>query len=349
MSNKALTWCWDAAEAGLIDSSGAVHVLAVLADHGTDHAGEDWTCFPSVKRIMARTRLSQSAVERHLKWLVAERWISRAPLPNRKRDDEDKGLFLYTLHRGRALEPVGDLPTGEADDLSAICERPVGNLEPTCRQFDGSPTPPNKDYPSGNPQGTNSLSGARALEEAGSPDFEGLPGDRARRAQADRTEAAYRRLAEAWLKRQPGRVRDDRARMAFSAAIAEGEDADTIASGGMLFLAESPDAKPPRLPHLDGWIKGKLWRGFEPKEGSASEAADAGAPRFDGPAEVVGRVIAVKGRDWFVSWIARCGWDEANRAIVARGDFSADRIRRELRGLLGELKICVIVRKAEAA
>ncbi len=64
MSNAAMNYVDDHASPEM--GSGAFFVLFRLADHATDHSGEDWTCFPSVGRLQAKTHLSRATVERHL-------------------------------------------------------------------------------------------------------------------------------------------------------------------------------------------------------------------------------------------------------------------------------------------
>jgi hypothetical protein len=97
MSNKALTWAFEAK----IDNVGAKFVLVALADHASDHAGEDWTCWPGLERLMEFTSMPTRTVERHLSWLVAEGWITReAPRDRRGRVK----ARIYRLVRARAIQ-----------------------------------------------------------------------------------------------------------------------------------------------------------------------------------------------------------------------------------------------------
>lgn len=98
MSNAAMSCAWEADDRPR--ASGALFVLIVLADHASDHSGENWGAFPSVGRICERTELSRGAVERHLKALEAAGWITRK---RRVRPDGKLGIYDYTLHR-RAAE-----------------------------------------------------------------------------------------------------------------------------------------------------------------------------------------------------------------------------------------------------
>jgi len=81
-------------------------------------------------------------------------------------DWEDNGLFTYTLHRARAQRPVGELPTGEGDDLSAICTRPVGGRPGAGRRGVAHRGPP-PERPVGHPQPIRMDRLFRELERGG--------------------------------------------------------------------------------------------------------------------------------------------------------------------------------------
>lgn len=110
MSNRALTWAF---EADL--DSGRKFVLVALADHAADHSGEDWTCFPSTARLVAQTGMSVSTVERHLKGLWRDGWLSRA---RRRRKDGTLGIYDFTLHRD--VERRAELRDARTDRKSVV-------------------------------------------------------------------------------------------------------------------------------------------------------------------------------------------------------------------------------------
>jgi helix-turn-helix protein len=361
VSDEAVKWASDQ----VCPSGRAKDVLKFFARHA-DEEGVAWAAIPTIAEDM---QMSERQAQRLVRDLVNAGFM--APTGKFKY----RNIPFYAL----ALEREGALAAVRAARRAALIEaRKLGRTSPVEKRANGDvdvtvglwgvgangDTGVTVENANGDIRDANGdmgvtqrrvdeeegyiFEGAQALEDAGSPDFEGLPGDTARRAAAETAEAGYRRLSGRWIEVAPGRVDDPKARMAFSAQLAEGEEADIVVGGGLRFLAESPDAKSGRVPMLHTWLAGKRWRGFEPKAGSAEGGAAAAAPTFDGPAELLSAVAAIKDRDWFVSYLAQCGWDEAARAIVAPRQFTADRIAGDLRALLAEHRINVIVRKAAA-
>lgn len=108
MSNAAMTWAWRQP----IDNSGAKFVLVALADHASDNAGEDWTCFPSAERLMAFTSQPSRTLERNIAWLEAEGWITRETPRNQR---GRMRVRSYVLHRDR-VGPRAAAPTDAAPD-----------------------------------------------------------------------------------------------------------------------------------------------------------------------------------------------------------------------------------------
>jgi DNA-binding transcriptional ArsR family regulator len=78
-----------------IPNCGAKLLLIALAEHASDHNGEDWTCFPSIDRLKEWTSLSDSSVTRHLAWLEEEGWISK----ERRKVQGRLAGYTCTLHR----------------------------------------------------------------------------------------------------------------------------------------------------------------------------------------------------------------------------------------------------------
>ena len=172
--------------------------------------------------------------------------------------------------------------------------------------------------------------------------------DRKKQEAHDRAEAAYRLLEGHWLRVAPGRVAEDAARLAFSAAIADGTDPALIAACGMRFLGESPDAKASKVAMLHRWLGDKRWRGWEPKAEAAAapgNLAPAAGTWRGGDAACVEAVLRDKAPEWVAAWIdSAATGTRRSVTIVAPLGLVRDRIDRELGRLLGEHSISVVVR-----
>jgi hypothetical protein len=278
VSNRALTWAFEAP----LDS-GPKFVLVALADHAADHSGEDWTCFPSTARLVAQTGASTSTVERHLKLLEREGWISRT---RRRRKDGTLGIYDFTLHRdverraelaeARASRPPVNLTCGEGAG-------PPVKLEPTTRQNGASP--PVKltgQEPLGEPLEEPSTTGAR---EAGSEGFEGA--------------------VAAWP--ESGRKRTDwrQGRAAWAWACGQVEP-------GRLFAAVTRCAADPEIaggdfgwPGLHTWLSGERWRFYL----GGPEGGEAAAGGWAGPAGLREAVVAANGEAFCRVALDKAGWD----------------------------------------
>lgn len=84
--------------------SGRKFVALALANF----ADENWSCFPSVKKISAWTCLSDKAVRDHLDALEEGGFIVRK---RDRRDDGTLGVYLYVIQR--QISPVADFASGE--------------------------------------------------------------------------------------------------------------------------------------------------------------------------------------------------------------------------------------------
>jgi len=92
MGVYAVQWAFQAP----IPSPGAKFLLVALAEHARDGGDDGWTCFPSIKRLSKWTAQGERTIERHLGWLIADGWISRA---SRRRKRHGESAYFYTLHR----------------------------------------------------------------------------------------------------------------------------------------------------------------------------------------------------------------------------------------------------------
>ena len=88
MSVRASSWAWEQRTA----NSGTKLVLLALADH----AGEDFTCFPSSGRIAAKTGLSERTVREYLEDLAEAGVISK--MRRQRRQNGTLGTWLYRLN-----------------------------------------------------------------------------------------------------------------------------------------------------------------------------------------------------------------------------------------------------------
>lgn len=140
---------WKAGDAP--EDPGPMWLLVILADHSNNRDDEDWTAFPSVEKLMKRSRFGRSAVEGHLKTLVTLGWISRK---RRSLPGGRKGIYDYELHgdpafRARlkaaraAIVEAGQKPSGEAKDADHPCVKithgPCPNSEPAMPEIHAPP------------------------------------------------------------------------------------------------------------------------------------------------------------------------------------------------------------------
>jgi hypothetical protein len=319
MSLAAQEWAYNS---GVV--SGARFVLVVLADHAGDQKGEDWTCYPGMTRLSEKTGLSVESVERHLKMLVKQGWISRKRRPGRTRDT---GVYLYTLHRDRrrglpvnltddrAAEPSVNLTVGGEGDHPSKFDQPSVNLTPTTRQNDSiPPDPPYTAEPPENPHLTRAGVGAGA----GDGVFGQVLGEWVAAARTSRTDPEA--AAERWAELVDGGV----------------SDAD-LAAAARAALAEDLDFKRRGPPGLQRWLGEKkfvAWLGRGP-------AAVAERTRF-ADETVRCAIVGAKGEGWAASWLDPAGWDAGRREISPRTQTAVLTLRRDASGVLQRLGVKVV-------
>lgn len=158
----------------------------------------------------------------------------------------------------------------------------------------------------------------------------------------------FDRVSGEWSKADPDRVAPPVDWRAWQRACGNIEPR-ALEAAALRYLAESGDVKRRRCKAFAVWLAEERWVGWL-GEPPVEEAEPAPAPRqsFEGPAEFMAALHAAKDRDWIASWLGLCGWDGEAAAIVCPMNTIAETLKRDLRRLLEDFKISVIVRKAAA-
>lgn len=304
--------------------SGTFFVLYRLADRAQDHSGEDWTCFPSVETQAAGTRLSRSAVERHLAALVADGWISRK---RRVRPDGRKGLYDYTVHRsperraalraaraairkggGKVSETLEDLQVAAANHAENCSMDHAAFCGATMLRFGAEPcgdSPHLIDEPKIEPKEEPTLSARE-------------PGD-----------AGFERVQAVWP--HSGLVRTDypKARAAFARWAGE-VGADALVEAATRCAADPQfKAGSHGWPGLDRWLSAERWRPYLGAKAATVEPAAAGVagPRF--PDEALrAAVVAATDEAFAVSYLDRAGWDVSGLRVLPKTATAAEALKR---------------------
>ncbi len=316
MSNDAINWAVGQADL----APGVKFVLFALADRGGDYDGEDWTCYPSVERIMSFTNQSRATVERALATLDGLGVISRK---RRRRSDGTLGVYTFTLHRVRrdrgktGSEPpkaAGDSRSGEAAhttncnmDQPANCSldhtsdcgattrqtvrRPHGNL----RQQE-----PKDSNPQENPHNASALGVAGAAREIWSacPD-------------AARRWSSRRLVTEA-----------------VRAEINAGATAEAIVAAFKTYAADRKAwgaSGNPQAPHT--WLSDGRWESFAAAASPSAGSASGTAASVD-PARLAlrKRLVGQHGEGAVKSYFDPCEL-RADGVLMARLGLQADRLR----------------------
>lgn len=310
MSNKALNWAWAAKI-----PHGPKFTLVALADHGSDHDGEDWSCFPSPERLMDFTGFPLRTLERHLEWLDLMGWITRIA------DRDGRGRLVkrsYRLHRNPRPKPGWEkLVKSKASEGCPPANMAGGETaDPPAKNPPDQP--PKSDDPAAN------LAGGLYIAEP--PTNPQEPTERARGTGA-------RELAR-WLwsfwpeggKRGVSSPRQVEA--AIAAELAEPDwDEAKFRAGARVYAAERKTwgkSGSPKAAH--NFVKAATWRGFEIDE----EWSPPSGSGWHGPAEIRVQLVGLLGEDRVRSTLDVASWDGA--AIVARTRWAADQLRTALRG-----------------
>lgn len=312
-----MDWAWDAPATM---PSGVLFVLVVLGDHGNDHSGEDWSCYPSVERIMARTHLSRATVERHLSWLFAEGWISRK---RKVRKDGRLGIYEYVLHRNEGVRSdlkaerarANDEAEIDADDSEpcvslqqgpcvSVQHGPCVNLDETMPQNEGKPC-------------LNLQHQEPLVEPLGEPKTGGRePGDEG----FDEAWVAFPEFLQA-------RSSPPAARAAFAKACQDVE-AERLILAIRRFTAEDRDVKRHVGPSLQRWLADERWRYWLGEGSPAALSAPEPRTEFAGPVELRELIVrsVSNGEAFARSYFDPAAWDGEAKVLTPATSMAAQRL-----------------------
>lgn len=333
MSNDALTWAWRAPV-----KSGAKFVLVALADHGTDHSGEDWTCYPSIDRLMSRTGYSASAVKAHLVQLERDGWISRS---RRRRKDGSLGVYDFVLHRERLTDAVAAAPAKRSRQAVEQAEETADQPQP---DIGSGPEP---DTGCG-PQPDSASATARICTQP-QPDSGGLivepsvepsiePSNRARGREAgddgfDAGLAAYPLSGQA-------RASVAEARAAWALAVDRAGSADVLIAAVQRYADwQDRQGGDYGAPAFHRWLIAENWRVWVKP---AAAAPTTPTPACAAPEDLRDALGAKADEAKLASYLDPCGWDAAGKVLTARTAFAARWLRDALRGVPAAAGVVVL-------
>lgn len=286
MSNEALTWAFKSK----VGNVGAKSVLVALADHASNHADEDWTCFPGMERLMEFTEMPLRTIERHLAWLSENGWISvDTPRDARGR----KKTRIYRLKRRRREEqtdvPPANLAGGEDVD-------PPAKNDATTRQKDAHHPP--------------TVAGGYKDEPPIEPSVTPTPGAR------DPMVEAFEALCGAYPTSGMDNTDVPAARTGFVSAVAVVGDPWRLVIAARSF-ASAPETQRRSFaaPGLHVWLSRQSYRGRLPPD--AADAAQLMTAEGGVPAGVRLAFEERHGEAWTKTILDRCGWLAAEAALIA--------------------------------
>jgi DNA-binding transcriptional MocR family regulator len=304
LSNRALNWAFDS---GL--PPGQRFVLVVLGDAGSDHSGEDWSCFPSVKAIMEMTGFGRSTVERHLSWLWSEGWISREP---RLRADGTLGINDYVLHR----EP--ERREALKSERAGVDRTPGSRREGPLKSR--GPDPSNRGDMSPQIEGSDTLK-SRGQEPSLEPLLE--PSLRAREPGDD----GFDEACTFWPLKGRRFTKWPAARAAW--ALARQHETAERLRAAILACANDPT----RLkgdygwPGLDSFLRDETWRGYLPEALATATPQAAVRSGFAGPVEIRAAVVAERDEGFAGSYLDRASWCAVTQTVTAANGVAFDRLK----------------------
>ncbi|MAT04924.1 MAG: hypothetical protein CL424_07765 [Acidimicrobiaceae bacterium] len=131
MSVKAMTWAWQQQTA----TAGQKLVLLALADH----AGEDFTCYPSTARLSEKTGYTVRTIRSLIDDLEADSFVIKAH--RKRRRDGTLGTWVYRLN-GQCHPDVTGAAEHDADDTDQCHPDVTGPVTSGNRTSDTRVSPP---------------------------------------------------------------------------------------------------------------------------------------------------------------------------------------------------------------
>jgi hypothetical protein len=312
----AIQWAFNAS----IQSPGAKFLLVALAEHARGPEGEDWTCFPSIKRLARWTAQGERTIERHLNWLIADGWISRE-LRHRRRRGES--AYFYTLHRAKAGSD--DIDGVAMSDTSVAPARLAGERRSTARQNEEVHPPISTRSPA-------KLASAYMDEPGIEPVSESKP---------DLAMDAGTQFEEFWAA-YPNKVEARGARRLFAHLVRSGEvTAGELIDGARVYARAVETRSQTFIKSPTSWLTKGCWAdGAGAPQASVARAMAPTA--FVGPGDVWAKVMNAKGAAWAASYLAPCGWMATTRTLRPRTVVAATKLRAEIGDLLRHLSVSVL-------
>lgn len=319
MSNKAINYAWEARV-----PAAAKLLLLALADHAGDHAGEDWTCWPSADRLIDFTGYPKRTLERHMAWLVQAGWVTvQAPRSVRGKMQ----VRRYTLHRDADTRAALAAERG-----GVVCEAEDGHGEgaetglkegcPPANMAGGEPGQP----PAKNPAIHPPKSGPPPAKLAGGyidepPEPSGTPTERAGEgARAGAGELGVDWKAMGWLSMPLGSRQVTSERLfggAWDVEAGGGADPQAMAAACLAYSRDTGSWGASGRPvGATKFLAEGRWRQFAGADGARASAGVGAALAVTVPAEVFEAVAGVKDDAFARSWLSRASWDEAERVLT---------------------------------
>jgi len=315
MGVYAIRWAFSAP----IQSPGAKFLLVALAEHARGPEGEDWTCFPSVKRLARWTAQGERTIERHLNWLITEGWISRQLRRHRRRGES---AYFYILHRAKV---AADGHYEEATvEVAIVRSKPMEERHFATRQTDTLHPPTSTQPPA-------KLASAYMDEPGIEPVSEPTLGQKLD------VEDPF----EVFWSAYPNKVEERGARRLFASLVRRGEvTADQLLAGARAYAGRVDGRSLTFIKSPMSWLANGCWAdiGNEPRPDALSEAAPL---VFAGPLDVWSTVTKAKGTAWAASYLAPCGWIATTRTLRPRTGVAAKKLRAEIGTLLRRLSVSV--------
>lgn len=333
-----MSCAWEAPDAPT--ASGMLFVLVVLADHASDHSGEDWAAWPSIERICRRTGLHRATVQRHLEALQDDGWISRK---RRVRPDGTLGVYDYTIHRHadvrgelRAVrreekERAKSVSYGDAEpDLSpaihvAKCDMdPDRILSPSMSHFVDEPC--------------RNLRQQEPLEEP----LEEPSQDAREPGEVEPGSGGFEEAFALWPIEGQRRTNIPEARASFALVAGEIGGPD-LANRVRRYVAEDETLRTGKFgaPSFARWLSEERWRVWAAPNLLVDTAAARPMAAFSGPEALRAAIVTAKGKPFAASYLDYAQWIAPNGLRPATR-YAADKLRAEVGHVLRRAGVEII-------